>query len=182
MLEFKVGDKRSAATLDYAPAGRVASVVGLGANIESKRFPGRDIDFRIGTANQDVAAVVVLNCRIVSYIYTRIAHQVKAFCINRATLQIERPPQMLHIIKSDHTALLDGQRGLVHLMTCSAAHIENKLTAIADFKLGAPDYALATVDCAIEHNLALSDAESRSVGIPANIVEFFYCLCFVSSR
>ena len=74
MFEFYVCDKRSAAALDYAPAGCVVSVVGLGADIESKIRSVIDIDFRIGIANENIASIVVFDVRVISNIDTRITN------------------------------------------------------------------------------------------------------------
>ena len=74
---------------------------------------------------------------------------------------MQRPAQMLHVVKCDNTALFYCQRGVVHIEARSSADIENKLAPIGNFKFCSADDACSAVDRAFKNNFAWADAEGR---------------------
>ena len=77
---------------------------------------------------------------------------------------MQRPSQVLHVVKRDNTALFYGQRGVVHIEARSSSHIENKLPTAANFKFCPPDNTGSAVDRAFKNNFTCADAEGRIAG------------------
>ena len=96
---------------------------------------------------------------------------------------MQRPAQMLHVVKCDNAAPFDSQRGVVHIEARSSADIENKLTTVTNFKFCPPDDARSAVDRAFKNNFAYAYAEGRiAVKSSVLVVERIECLRLSGTR